>query len=99
MDRRSFLVGSTFAAAAMATVPAESQSPPVPGQPLAPSDIEAAVVRLRKQFLAEFDPAYVQNVIVPYFLVSIYEGERPVLPMIGTELTKENALPYDLWEL
>ena len=68
-------------------------------RPLAPSDIESAVVRLRKQFLAEFDPAYVENVIVPYFLMSIYDGERPVLPMIGVELTKENALPYDLWGL
>ena len=49
-------------------------------QPLAPSDIEAAVERLRKQFLAEFDPAYVENVIVPHFLVSIYDGERLSLP-------------------
>ena len=55
--------------------------------------------KLRKQFLAEFDAAYVENVIVPHFLVSVYDGERPVLPMIGVELTKENALPYDLWGL
>ncbi len=55
--------------------------------------------KLRKQFLAEFDPAYVENVIVPHFLVSVYDGERPSLPMIGVELTKENAIPYDLWGL
>jgi cytochrome P450 len=86
----------------MATQRAEAQSPPVPGQtaaPLAPSEIEAAVVRLRKQFLAQFDPAYVENVIVPYFLITVYHGETPVLPMIGTELTKENAIPWDLWGL
>ena len=28
-----------------------------------------------------------------------YDGERPYLPMIGVELTKENALPFDLWGL
>ena len=102
MDRRSFLVGGTFLATGMATRPAEAQSPPIPGQtaaPLAPSEIEAAVVRLRKQFLAQFDPAYVENVIVPYFLITVYHGETPVLPMIGTELTKENAIPWDLWGL
>ena len=29
----------------------------------------------------------------------VYDGERPHLPMIGVEFTKENALPYDLWGL
>src|SRR6476619_3408537 len=91
MDRRSFLVGGGLWATGMATRPAEAQSPPIPGQtaaPLAPSEIEAAVVRRRKQCLAQFDPAYVENVIVPYFLITVYHGETPVLPMIGTELTK-----------
>ena len=71
MDRRSFLVGSGVAVAGMAAQPALSQSPPVPGQaqaPLAPGDIASAAARLRKQFLGEFDPAYVENVIVPLFL-------------------------------
>ena len=31
--------------------------------------------------------------------MSVYDGERLSLPMIGVELTKENALPYDLWGL
>jgi hypothetical protein len=64
-------------------LPAASQSPPVPGQPLAPSDLQATVARLRKQFLAQFDAAYVENVIVPHFLASICQGERLSLPMIG----------------
>ena len=105
MDRRSFLVGGGVAVAGVATGPAYAQyfdnawlKPPLP-QPLAPADIQSAVARLRKQFLAEFDAAYVENVIVPHFLVSVYDGERPFLPMIGEELTKENALPYDLWGL
>ena len=99
MERRTFLVGSATAVAGLATLPAASQSPPAPGQPLAPSDLQSTVARLRKQFLSEFDPAYVENVIVPHFLVSTYEGERLHLPMIGVEFTKEEALPYDLWGL
>ncbi|WP_246584708.1 hypothetical protein [Yersinia kristensenii] len=31
--------------------------------------------------------------------LSFYEGERPMLPMIDLNFTKENALPYDLWGL
>ena len=105
MERRTFLAGGAAAAAGLVTQPAAShyydnawvKTPP--GLPLAPSDLEAAVARLRKQFLAEFDAAYVENVIVPHFLVSIYEGEKLFLPMIDVEFTKENALPFDLWGL
>ncbi len=99
MERRAFLVGGTAAVAGIAAEPAASQSPPAAGQPLAPSDIKSAVARLRKQFRAEFDPAYVENVIVPHFLVSTYGGERLWLPMIDVKFTKENALPFDLWGL
>lgn len=105
MHRRTFLVGTTFGAAGLAAQSAYAQyfdnawlKTPSP-RPLAPADIESAVEKLRKQFRAEFDAAYVENVIVPHFLVSVYDGERPILPMIGVELTKENALPYDLWGL
>jgi hypothetical protein len=96
MERRAFLMGGAAAAAALVAEPALAQSPPA-GQPIAPSDLESTVARLRKQFLAEFDPAYVENVIVPHFLVSTYDGERLWLPMINVEFIKENALPYDLW--
>jgi cytochrome P450 len=99
MERRTFLVGTATAVAGLATLPAASQSPPAAGQPLAPSDLQSTVARLRKQFLSEFDPAYVENVIVPHFLVSTYEGERLPLPLIGVEFTKQEALPYDLWGL
>lgn len=99
MERRQFLFGSAASVAGMATQPAATQSPPATGQPLAPTDIPGAVARLRKQFLEQFDPAYVENVIVPHFLVSVYQGERLFLPMIDVEFTKENALPYDLWGL
>jgi hypothetical protein len=55
--------------------------------------------RLREHYLAEFDAAYVDNVVLPYLLVSTYEGERPSLPMIDTRFTKEDALPTQLWGL
>ena len=69
MERRAFLVGGAFTVAGMATGPVSAQyfdnawvkSPPQ--QPLSPADIESAVARLRKQFLAEFDAAYVENVM------------------------------------
>jgi cytochrome P450 len=76
-----------------------SQSPPTAGQSLPLIDLQSAVARLGGQFLKEFDPAYVENVIVPWFLTSTSEGEKLSLPMIGLNLTKENAWPYDLWGL
>ena len=103
MERRKFLVAG--AAAVAGASPSTSQAmylghdPTAVRQPLTPSELEAAVARLRKQFLAEFDPAYVENVIVPWFLNTIYYGEKLWLPMIDVKLTKENALPYDLWGL
>ncbi|MEP9399209.1 hypothetical protein [Mesorhizobium sp. KR2-14] len=100
MKRRTFLTGgATAAAAALSANVAHPQSPPAPGQPLSPADAASAAARLRAQFAAGFDPDYFENVIVPYFLVSTYHGEEPMLPMIGVALTKENALPYDLWGL
>src|SRR5262245_12349460 len=77
MKRRTFLVGGASAVATASAQPASSQSPPVPGQPLAAGDLASAAARLRAQFLKEFEPAYVENVIVPHFLVSVYKGERP----------------------
>ena len=60
---------------------------------LGADDLAANAARVREQFLKDFDPTYVDNVILPYFLVSTYTGERPALPMIGLDLSKENALP------
>jgi hypothetical protein len=99
MERRTFLTGSAAAVLGVSSQHAVSQSPPVAGQPLAPTDLMSTVARLRGQFLREFDAAYVENVIVPNFLVSVYQGERATLPMIDIKLTKEDALPFDLWGL
>jgi hypothetical protein len=62
-------------------------------------DVAAAVERFRASIPSDFDSEYVERAIIPYFLTSIYEGERPALPMIDITLTKENALPTDLWGL
>ena len=48
---------------------------------------------------SKFDPDYVKNVIGPHLLVRTYQGERPLLPMIDVKLSKENAMPDDLWGL
>jgi hypothetical protein len=53
---------------------------------------------LSDQF-SKFDPDYVKNVIGPHLLVRTYQGERPLLPMIDVKLSKENAMPDDLWGL
>jgi cytochrome P450 len=63
------------------------------------TELERVVVRLRRQFLKDFDPVYVNNVVLPFILLSRYEGERPSLPMIDVKLTKENALLAHLWGL
>src|SRR5262245_66221292 len=99
MKRRAFLIGSASAVAAASSQPALSQSPPVPGQPLAIGDLASAAVRLRAQFLKDFDPAYVDNVIIPHFLVSVYDGEQPLLTMIDVTFTYVNALPDDIRRL
>jgi cytochrome P450 len=102
MKRREFLIAGAASAAAVTgsqSQLARAQSPPTAGQPLAPTDLQSTVARLRTQFLAEFDPAYVENVIVPWFLVSTYHGEKLSLPMINPTFSKENALPRDLWGL
>jgi cytochrome P450 len=63
------------------------------------TDLEEAVARLRKQSLEDFDPVYVEHVVIPHFLDSTYQGERLFLPMIDLNLTKENAMPSFLWGL
>jgi hypothetical protein len=64
-----------------------------------PRQIQTAFERFRATIPATFDPEYVEKVVVPFFLTSVYEGERPMLPMIEVTFSKENALPFDLWGL
>ena len=64
-----------------------------------PDQILAAFQRFRETIPANFDHEYVEKAVKPFFLTSFYEGERPMLPMIDVNFSKENALPYDLWGL
>src|SRR5215475_5161804 len=64
-----------------------------------PEQILTAVKRFRETIPANFDREYVEKVVIPFFLTSFYEGERPMLPVIDVNFSKENALPYDLWGL
>lgn len=106
MRRRAFLAGGAGAGAIAVLATQTGCGSPSPGTETSTSaaegsagDLEGAVAKLRERYTAEFDEEYVDNVIVPNFLNSIYDGQRPVLPMIDVALTKENALPADMWGL
>ena len=58
-----------------------------------------ALAEFRRSIPDNFDRTYVEHVVVPFFLTRFYEGERPALPMIDVTLTKQDALPADLWGL
>ncbi len=102
MKRRTFLKGAaalgltagTSAARAAATDDINPQ-----GIAALPDEIAAALARFRETIPANFDQIYVKNVIIPFFMASFYEGERPFLPLIDLNLSKEDALPSDLWGL
>jgi cytochrome P450 len=103
MERREFLksaaavglTAGTSAAGVAGAAVTEAQTTGPGGINLA--DAAAALAQFRKTIPANFDRTYVENVIVPFFMTSLYEGERPLLPMIDLNFTKEMALPYHLW--
>jgi cytochrome P450 len=106
MKRRVFLASGAGAVASVSALaacthssPSASPTSPPSNAPLPPGDLDGAVAKLRAQYAGQFDADYVDNVILPSFLNSMFDGERPVLPMIDVALTKENALPYDMWGL
>ena len=91
VERRALLVGAVaVTAGAFSTHAAAAPQPP---------DLSAALAKFRASIPSHFNRDYVENVVVPFYLTSIYEGERPILPMIDLPLTKQDALPYDLWGL
>lgn len=99
MRRRTFIAGGAGAVAALSAQSVVACSTPT-STPAPDSDAAAgAVAQLRAQYAADFDADYIDHVIIPNRLVSVYDGQRPVLPMIDLALTKENALPTDLWGL
>src|SRR5215467_2594103 len=59
---------------------------------------DGTAARLRQQYLeSHFDPAYVDNVIVPFLSSKTYKGERLSLPMIDVAYSKDNAMAPHLW--
>jgi cytochrome P450 len=99
MRRRSFIAGGAGAVAALSAQSMIACSSPADSPPVSTDALPEAVAKLRAQYVADFDAEYVDNVIVPSFMNSMFDGQRPVLPMIDVALTKENALPYHLWGL
>jgi hypothetical protein len=89
VERRALLLGA-------AAVTAGALSSPASAKPAAP-DFSAALEKFRATIPGHFDRDYIENAVIPFFLGSIYAGERPVLPMIDLPLTKQDAIPYDFW--
>ena len=92
MERRRFLKVTGASAGALTSIGAWAADTP-------PADLSAALASFRASIPTNFNRDYVEHAVIPFFLTSIYEGERPTLPMIDVTLTKENALPFDLWGL
>ena len=92
VDRRMFLAGAAASTTGLLSMPASAQEVPN-------ADLAAALARFRASIPPNFNRDYVEHVVVPFFLTSFYEGERPALPMIYVNFSKENALPFDLWGL
>ena len=97
MERRMVLTGAAASAAGLFSGAASAAD--ATAAALASPDLAAALAKFRASIPAHFDQTYVENAVVPFFLTSVYEGERPALPMIDVTLSKENALPHDLWGL
>jgi cytochrome P450 len=105
LERRTVLKGGAAAlgiagsAAAAATVAVARPGSSEAAQSPLPEQLLTAVERFRATIPADFDPDYIEHALIPFFLTSVYEGERPMLPAIDVVFSKENALPYDLWGL
>ncbi|HEY4808529.1 MAG TPA: hypothetical protein VIH81_12420, partial [Roseiarcus sp.] len=89
LQRRTLL----FGAAAVAAGTLANQASAAPEAP----DLSAALAKFRATIPSHFDREYVDNAVVPFFLGSIFAGERPILPMIDLPLTKQDAIPWDFW--
>jgi len=93
VSRRGLLIGAGAAAivgAQMAGAAAQMGAPP-------PGYGAAGMGQLKEMFPATYDPAYIEHVVMAFVRTNLYAAQRPFLPMIDETLSKENALPYDLW--
>jgi hypothetical protein len=104
VERRTVLKGGVAAVgmlggASTAIVAGGEPASADAGRSQLPEQILTAVEQFRATIPANFDRDYVEKAVIPFFLTSFYEGERPMLPMIDVNFSKENALPYDFWGL
>ena len=93
VSRRNLLLGAGAAAivgAQVTSAAAQMGAPPV-------GYGTAGMGQLKEMFPTTYDPAYIQNAVMAFVRTNLYAAQRPFLPMIDETLSKENALPYDLW--
>lgn len=91
MERRTFLTGAGTAALLPMTTQAYSADE-------AP-DVGAALAQFRKSIPGNLEQDYVEHLLIPFFLTSVFEGEPPLLPLIDARLSKENAFPAEFLSL
>src|ERR1700693_2457809 len=82
IERRTLLLGAAALAAGGGLSTQASAAPEAP-------DLSAALAKFRATIPSHFERDYVDNAVVPFFLGSIFAGERPILPMIDLPLTKQ----------
>jgi hypothetical protein len=88
VERRTLLFGAAaVAAGALATQASAAAKAP---------DVSGALEKFRASIPSHFDRDYVENVVIPFYLLGVFAGERPILPMIDLPLSKQNAIPADL---
>ena len=99
MKRRTILKGGAAAVGLLGTgastavvTSVERASADTAQSPL-PDQILSAIERFRETIPANFDRDYIEKAIIPFFLTSFYEGERPMLAVMGVNFSKENAPP------
>jgi cytochrome P450 len=88
MNRREFLLGAAVTPAALLPLGANAAEG-------LPTDVGAALAQFRKSIPSHFNQDYVEHVLIPFFLTSVFQGERPLLPLIDVTLSKENAFPVE----
>ena len=99
MERRAFLTGAGVAAllpvAGNAAAKDQSLGDGATAAGSGP-DLSAALQKFRAAIPSHFDREYVNNAVVPFYLLGVFAGERPILPMIDLPLSKQDAIPSDL---
>jgi hypothetical protein len=92
VKRRNSLARVAASVSTLAAVPASAQDG-------TPTDVAVALPHIRASIAGNFAHEYVEHVVIPFSVTSIYVGQWPALPMIDITPSQENALPQHLWGL